>query len=266
MNENKINSPWVLVEINSVLYAISCNTVLSLNQIPEITPLPVSPPEIRGIINFRAKSIELIDTRVLLNLKSITQDVKYFEDIMLQRYNDHLNWINNLDKSVQDNVKFSLTTNPHECAFGKWYDKYKPKNANIMFLSTFAKFDKPHKAIHQTAIVVQNLIEKGKHEEAVKLIQSTKNNELQEMLRLFEDIKQAYRDSRKEIVVVIGTENHCLGLSVDQVSAIEFLFEFDEHLINDSLTNNDYLSGIAKRKNGSAVFLVNDEYILNKYK
>lgn len=266
MKNSKIDSPWVLLELNDVIYATSCESVLSLNQLPDSTPLPKAPPEVRGVINFRGRLIELVDTRKLLNLKTITEEVVEFNAMINQRYQDHLNWINTLEATVKSDTEFTLTTDPHKCAFGKWYDSYSSKNTNIMFMSTFAKFDKPHKDIHQIGITAKQLIERGNKQAAIDLVESTKNIELKQMLGLFDDLKEAYNNSRKEIVVVIGeNESKCIGLSVDQITAIEHLSDFDENLVKDSMTGTEYLSGIAKRKDGSVVILLNDEFLLAKF-
>lgn len=265
-NDLRTDSPWVLLNVNNIVYAVSCNFVLSLNQLPKVTPLPTVPPQVRGVINFRDKMIQLVDTRRILNLKTIASEIKEFNEMMDQRYLDHLNWINTLEKTVLEDEEFTLQTDPHKCAFGKWYDNYDVKNNDIMFLTTFAKFDKPHKAIHQIAITAKELIEKGDKKSAMELIELTKNTELKQMFHLFDDLKEAYRDSRKEIVVVIGeNEENCIGLSVDQITAIEHLFEIDENLIKEAVTNTEYLIGLGKRKDGSVAFLLKDEYILNKF-
>lgn len=266
MKNSKLESPWVLLELNGVIYATSCESVLSLNQLPETTPLPKAPLEVRGVINFRGRLIELVDTRRILGIKSITEEIEDFVSMMDQRYADHTNWINTLETTVKNDTEFTLTTDPHKCAFGKWYDSYSTKNTNIMFMSIFAKFDKPHKEIHEIAIQAKELIFSGNKQAAVDLIESTRNTKLKEMLGLFGDLKDAYKNSRKEIVVVIGEdESKCIGLSVDQITAIEHLSEFDENLVKDSMTETEYLSGIAKRKDGSVVIILNDEYLLSKY-
>lgn len=266
MKTTRIDSPWVLVEIDAVIYAISCEVVLSLSQVPTITPLPKTPKEVRGVIDFRKRQIQLIDTRVLLNLKSISDEINDFVAMIDQRYKDHMNWLETLERTVREDTEFTLTTDPHKCAFGKWYDAYKPTKSNIHFSSVFSKFDKPHKAIHQIGIKTKELIDAGKRDEAMKLINSVKHSELKQMLYLFDEIKEAYKDSSKEIVVVIGEDEHkCIGLSIDQVASIEPLFEIDEDFIKESITDTKYLSGVAKRKGGDAVFIINDDYILKNY-
>lgn len=266
MKDSKKASPWVLLELGDVIYATSCEFVLSLNQLPDVTPLPNAPFEVRGVINFRGRLIELLDTRRLLGLTTITEEIADFNTMMDKRYNDHLNWLNTLENTVKNDTEFTLATDPHKCAFGKWYDSYNSKNTDIMFLSTFAKFDKPHKDIHGIAYQAERLIAKGDRQTAMDLVESTRNTKLAEMLSLFSDLKEAYKNSRKEIVVVIGEdESKCIGLSVDQITAIEHLSEFDENLVKDSMTGTEYLSGIAKRKDGSVVIILNEEYLLSRY-
>lgn len=265
MKKSKIASPWVLLNLNNITYAISCESVLSLNQLPEVTSIPVAPLEIRGVINFRGKIIQLVDTRKILNIKTVMAEINEFDDLMNQRCQDHLNWIKNLEKTVIEDNTFTLQTNPHKCAFGKWYDSYNSKNTDLMFVSTFAKFDKPHQAIHQIGVTAEGLIKSGNKKAAIELIESTKNTELKQMLHLFDDLKEAYKSSRKEIVVVIGSEDVCIGLSVDQITAIEHLYEIDEDLIKQSISHTEYLAGYGKRKDGSVVFLLNDDYIIDKF-
>lgn len=266
LDDLKKESTWVLLELDGVAYAVSCSRVLSLSQLPKVTPLPMSPVENRGVIDFRGHSIQLVDSKVMLSKKSTIKEIEQFGALMDQRRQDHVNWINTLKDCVVKDVEFTLTTDPHKCAFGKWYDSYQAKNTNIMFLSTFAKFDKPHKEIHEVADKAKTLIQSGRKDEAISLIKSVENTVLQQMLHLFEEIKEAFKESRKEIVLVLGEdENNCVGISVDRIIAIEHLFEIDEELIKESITDTEYLSGVGKRKDGSVVFLLNDEYIFNKF-
>ena len=265
MGTIKESLPWVLVGVKEVVYAISCESVLSLNQIGKVTPLPKVPEEVRGVIDFRNHQIQLIDTRKLLNLNSTADEIDDFFAMMDLRKSEHENWLKTLEEAVLEDKEFTLTTDPHQCAFGKWYDKYDPKNTNIMFLATFAKFDKPHKAIHEIGITAEKLIKAGKKEEAVALIEKTRNREMRQMIGLFNDLKEAYAESRREIVVALGNDLRGMGLAVDEIVAIEHLSEIDANLIKDTMTQTEYIMGVGKRKDDSVVFLLNDSYILDKY-
>lgn len=265
MKVSKLNAPWVLLDINKIVYAVSCEMVLSLSQLPEVTPLPKTPKEIRGVVDFRGRSIQLVDSRTMLGLKSVSDDVEEFSEIMNLRRQEHKNWLETLESSVKNGELFTLATDPHKCAFGKWYDSFPVDNENLMFSSAFAKFDEPHKEIHQIGAKTQELLNMGKREEAIDLVESTKNTKLAQMFHLFDELKIAYKDSRKEIMVVIGDEQKRVGLSVDHIVAIEALTEIDEDLIKHSITNTKYLAGLGKRKDGSVALIIDDEYILSNF-
>lgn len=265
MNLKKIESPWVLLNISGVIYAISCESVISLNQLGKITPIPKAPKEVRGMIDFRGSIIQLLDIKKILNLKSTEEEINDFDALMDARLNDHVNWVKALEDSVINNTEFTLATDPHKCAFGKWYDSYNLKSTNIMFISTFSKFDKPHKAIHEIAGKAKKFVDNNNISSALSLIESTKDNELKQMIHLFEDLKMAYKDSKKEIVVVIGDEKNNISIAVDEIAAIEHISEVDQDLIKNTMTNTEYLAGVGKRKDSSAVFLLNDDYLIEKF-
>ena len=263
MNMSKEQTPWVLLDIAGIIYAMSCEFVLSLGQLQKVTALPLAPDVIRGVMDFRGKSIELIDTRKLLNLKSSEEEINDFCEMMNARYNDHLNWITNLENSVLNNTKFTLTTDPHKCAFGKWYDNYKPSNTQMKFM--LAKFDAPHKAVHRLGVTVEELIKNNDTETAISLINSVKDTDLKQMVHLFDDVKEGYRQSRCESFLVLGDENHALAITADEILSIENIGEIDQDLLQETMTQSDCLLGVGKRKDGSSVFLFHDEHILNTF-
>lgn len=264
LQKNENDSPQVLVDVAGLVYAIPCSCVLSLEQLTKVTPMPTSPAEVRGVVNFRGRIIELLDSRILFNSKSIDQEIREFNELMDCMKEAHLTWIRTLEDCILSDKEFTLTTDPHQCAFGKWYDNYKT-NDSVLALE-LAKFDKPHKAIHQLGITAVEMRRRGDSEGAIKLINSTKDTELQQMVGLFGNIKDAYANSRREILVVLGeTEQNAISISVDEIVAIEQIFEVDKDLINDTIVNINYITGVAKRKNGSVVYILNNEYLLKTY-
>jgi len=145
IKQSRKDLTWVLVQIGGVVYAISCESVLSLSQLPAVTALPRSPKELRGTVEFRTRLIQLYDTRALLGLST------------------------------------------------------------------------------------------------------------------------EYENSGSEIMLVLGDAEYCIGISVDQVMSIENLYDIDEELLSEQITSTEYITGIAKRKDGSCVLILNDEYLMDKY-
>ena len=44
--------------------------------------------------------------------------------LFTEKEKDHHDWLNALEESIVDGVPFTKAKDPHQCAFGKWYDKF----------------------------------------------------------------------------------------------------------------------------------------------
>ena len=67
---NISNLPSILFKISNTAYGISCESVLSIVILNEITEIPKTPEYIRGVTNLRGKIIPLIDMRKFLGFNS----------------------------------------------------------------------------------------------------------------------------------------------------------------------------------------------------
>ncbi|MBN1293478.1 MAG: CZB domain-containing protein [Candidatus Latescibacteria bacterium] len=81
---------------------------------------------------------------------------------MTQREVDHLNWANQVNALLTDaNVtELSVETDPHKCAFGKWYysDARKEAERLVPELKSFLdQIEEPHNHLHESAVEI------GKH-------------------------------------------------------------------------------------------------------
>lgn len=265
---NQYDSPHVLVDVAGLIYAVPCNYVLSLEQLNVVTPIPTSFPEVRGVVKFRGKIIELLNTRVLFNSKTIDEDVNNFFALMDAKLEDQLNWFKNLEECVENGKEFVLANDSNQSEFAKWYDKFKDTMTthDATLVLEVAKFDKPYKAVYKAGVDALNMTRRGNKEGAIKLIQETKSNELKELISIFSSVKETYSNSKKEIMLVLGkTEQEAISLAVDEVVAIEHIFEVDEALLSETTTNTDYIKAVAKRKNNTVIFVLNSEAILGNY-
>ena len=145
--------PSIVFESNSTKFSLPTTNVQAIIKLPEVTPLPDSPENIRGIIRYRDLLYNLIDFRKSLSIKSVVEEVNEFKNMIDLRERDHVNWLTTLFESVETNKKFALTTDPHGCAFGKWYDNFTTNN--FVVKDTLTKFDAPHKKIHAIAVEIE---------------------------------------------------------------------------------------------------------------
>jgi hypothetical protein len=157
---------WAIVELKNQCFALATQDVREMLVIPDIVRVPNMPDYIRGVINLRGRVMPLVDLRKRLGMASATEEVDGFCNLMTQREQDHRNWVAELEASVQGHREFKLTTDPHKCAFGKWYDTYQTDNAWIAAL--LKKFDKPHKKIHGVGLQVVQMVADGRFDQALQ--------------------------------------------------------------------------------------------------
>ncbi|MGE5498057.1 MAG: chemotaxis protein CheW [Syntrophothermus sp.] len=251
--------PYVICRVKKQLIGISTEYVKELVHLPNITPLPNMPPEIRGIINSRGSVIHVHDLRMRLNMEPSTKELNDLIQLLHEREQDHKNWLNELEQSTKDNRPFKLTTDPHKCAFGKWYNSF--TTSNFILSAQLEKFDAPHKTIHSIAIDVEKMKAAGNFEGAFAIIEKTRETELKLMVSLFEETRQLLVKTHREMAVILEVNGKSSALAVDQVVSVEPIEEGTIAPISSEYQQNSMAPYIAQRI-GSGQFI----YLLDPYK
>ncbi len=210
---------WVIVETHDQQFAVSANDVREIVVLPDVTAVPNCRPQDRGVINLRGRILPVFDMRKQFGWQSIPDELRDFCKLMGQREEDHRNWLTALEKSVTEKTEFKLATDPTKCAFGQWYCSYKPQSPWIAGL--LRKFEAPHAKIHALASAAQASVRRGDDAEAMRLIDGERESTLQEMVSLFQQLKQLMMDTMKEIVLIISNPQGAFGFSVDRALAVE---------------------------------------------
>jgi len=192
--------PLVTFLIKENQYAISAKYVCNMVAVPPTRPVPHAPSYVRGIINLRGKVLPLIDLRSRLGFGSKITELTDFTTMLAKREQDHKNWLNELEASIVEKREFTLTTDPHKCAFGKWYDNYETNDLSARAI--LRKFDRPHRRIHAIAHQVE---------------------ELQVMIKLFASIGQHMKEAAREIAMIVETPTFDYAVAIDMVKVVEFL-------------------------------------------
>ncbi len=205
--------------------------------------------------NLRGKIIPLVDVRKRLAMPSAQDEVEEFCALMEQRAQDHERWLEKLTDSVMSNQKIDVVTDPHQCAFGKWYDNF--KTDNVVVSGFLRKFDAPHQAIHALASQAQKIAQ-GDVEQAKQLVENARSGLLATLLRLFEEFQQVVRESHREIAVVLSGVDY--ALCVDAIAAVEQLADASfEPLAQKGVVQSDtVVRTTARRKKGNEVVMILD--------
>ncbi len=247
---------WVLFRLKDQTFGLPVAQTQEMLVVPQITPVPRAPEYVRGVINLRGRVMPLLDLRQRLNMTSSLQDMEDLVKMLEVREEDHRNWLAELEASVREQRKFRLTTDPHACAFGKWYDAFQTDNLRLGGL--LLKFDAPHQRIHAVGKEVEALAAKKDYDAAFALIDRTRETVLARMVNLFQEARETIRKTHQEIAVVIDQDGRNLALTVDAVDSVEAL---DQGSLADMSGNFGNLAlnlvgKVGRRREGGAMVLL----------
>ena len=153
---------------------------------------------------------------------------------------------------------FTLTTDPHKCAFGKWYDNY--HTDDLVLAGLLKGFDKPHRAIHAIAERVEEAKQAGNFDAAAAHIETARAGALARLIKLFASTVAHMQSSAREIALVLEGSRKPFALAVDSVESTERLEEADVSDVPDimAMADKGLMRGIAKRKKNSRMVLLLD--------
>lgn len=215
--------PWVILKLNHELYGIAAPYVQTMVAMPSITSVPHQPEWVRGVVNLRGQVMPLIDLRLRLGMPSYMVKIKGLVKMVEQREKDHHDWLVELENSVRERREFTLTTDPHKCKFGQWYDRYKP--ASLYESQLLLQFDEPHRRIHSLAKKVSAQVAEGRADHALALIENTRDGDLAAMQKLFGDFRRLMNElAETEIAIVLANMGR-VAVAADAIESVEMLAE-----------------------------------------
>lgn len=213
-----MNKSWVLFDVGTHSLGIQTQHVRECVVLGRTEKVVTVPPHYRGLINLRGSILPILDLRKYFGLRSLADERDSLLEMLRMRKEDHLRWVTELRASVVERRAFTLTTDPHQCAFGKWYDSFLPPNAvlGIKMLS----FDLPHQRIHAVGTQVQELLAQRRYEDAIALIDEKAAEDLNALLALFDETLPLFAKTTKEVVLVTDCDKRKVGIAVDSVSEV----------------------------------------------
>lgn len=234
-----IDNTFLLARVENTHVALPAQQILHIGDLPHLTRVPNTPPAVSGVMNLRGNVIPVADIRTFFGLPSLHNEVYGFRDMLERRREDHLLWINELERCVKENEPFNKARSAHDCEFGKWYDNFETSNKTLELL--IKRFEEPHKAVHELADIVLKMSENGNMEEALKTIELARETHLARLNGVFDTVIEHYLEANKELVVIIKCDPYRIGFIVDAVNSVE---HFDESQI-ESVKGVDLESHIA---------------------
>ena len=210
------HAEYLVFTVNQGQYGVPHFDVVSVMDIPACTIVPHLPSDVRGVIAFRDGNIPLFDLRVCFGTKARTEETDALIETMGLRKQDHINWLRKLKEEVMNDKPITVQTDPHKCAFGKWYDRFECDNANLN--AYMRRFDEPHKAIHHVAVDAEKLIRNGDLQGSHDLIDRTESGLLMRLMELFDGIAEQVRKYLLEYAIILQVEEEMFAIAVDDIN------------------------------------------------
>lgn len=260
---------WGVFKVAGNLYALDSMKIAGISLVPKVvTPVPDAEVYVEGIIRFGGdKVVTLLSLRKLFGEKTEEEEWLEFCEMLDSGKDDHLKWVKTLENCVEMGEKVKLETNPHRCAFGKWYDAYQAPDSQIEF--ELKKIEEPHKNLHEAANKIQRILETSKLDEAEKktecskILDLTRKNCLEPISRALEDLKIATQNNKKTMMIILESEEErSVGVLVDEIVGVEYIGEYFSPDVLAKMTHSDILDGVAARTDKSLVFLLDETKIL----
>ncbi len=249
---SEIENKYLVVELSDSRYGVPISDVREIISMPKITDIPGKKQGMRGIIKVREENYPLMDMRTLFNLPSLEQEDGEMIEMMAEREKDHIAWMDELIASVRDKREFRLTTDPHECKFGQWYYSFHTDSLDLsIYLSNF---EIPHKRIHDVGKKVQESVKRNDYDEAERIIDSAKKNELKMLVELFKEAPEQIKNSHRELAVIIEKDDSQFAVSADKVVGIA---EFPEEKIEKKrmADKSKVIKGVANAKDYTCLII-----------
>jgi chemotaxis signal transduction protein len=256
---NETEMPWAILKLGQQLLAGSTHLVREIQYIPKTIRLPQALSFVRGLINLRGDVMPLIDLRVRLGMNTAQAELDAWLETMTMRKHDHEQWLNELKESVKQNRAFEGELDPHKCAFGRWYDQF---TTDDIYLKNIVKqFDAPHKTIHKLALEVEQSIEQGNQDKAIRMINDAEQGTLVELFKVFDEFHMYLKSSFKEVAVIVQQGGDSIAVTVDEVLAIEYLDGTKRTDVQDvygQIKEMDLITGVGNRQKDDSLILFLD--------
>lgn len=204
--------------IEDSMYAIPIDNVVSLSkETDHIQPLPIKAPGLLGVSHFLGSVVPVLDVASRIGVKSGTASKQEMIETLTAREQEHVEWLDALERSIKTGERFSKARDPHECAFGQWYDNFDSRNEALREI--FSQFDAPHRQIHSLADKLLSMRDAGNKEAAIKELNFQRSTTLRRLRSLFSHARLQLQELMRPILLYVTQDGNkpAFALLIDEV-------------------------------------------------
>lgn len=255
--------------VSDSLYAVESNNVLSVkDDLGQIKFVPVKDQAVLGVYKYLDTIVSVYDYASLIGVKSGQKVMKSLIEHLEAREVDHINWLDDLEKSIVEGVPFTKALDPHQCAFGKWYDNFETRDENLREI--LAQFEEPHKRIHSLAEKLLKERDAGKKDKALDQLRVERHTTLRRLRSLFSRARDQVQGAMRPVILFVTEDGTApaFGIVVDEINDVIEYSENDVQrdigISSKSEGNTSLFSGMYVKENGPDSIICNINSLMNQ--
>jgi methyl-accepting chemotaxis protein len=153
-----------------------------------------------------------IGTNQIIRHNQTLEESNKVKEIFLERYNDHIKWAQKVSGVLlnTDESQLGVETDPHKCAFGKWfYGDGRKQAENIVpgLKDRFDALENAHLGLHKTAIEINKSLSENDRGQAITIFNTQTITHLQTVGTLITEIREGVAQSIENTKREIQEEN-----------------------------------------------------------
>jgi chemotaxis signal transduction protein len=234
-------SQWVTFKVGQEVFGFEIQFVKEMLRLPQVHAVPLSTPDHLGVVLLRSAVIPVFDLRQRFGMTSLSQGTAELVSLLQDRLRDHEDWLAELSASNAERREFGLTTDPHDCAFGQWYDNFHTEDLGLSRL--LSRFDEPHRAIHQLGETILIHQRNGEWNKAQAELDQSGQSILTSLRRLFSEAIAQIEDQGRPSLIIVASAAATLGVAVDEIHAV-VRCEDSEIQAPDSIPGSEEFGGL----------------------
>ena len=262
----EIKYPYIIFKIVNSSYCMNSRFISSIIQLPHYDKVPAAPANVTGMFKHRNQVIQMLDLRTTFGFKSMAEECSEFTTMIEARKQDHITWVQELERTIQNGEPFQLARDPHQCALGRWYDNFMTSNNSVNF--HLQKIEEPHKRLHQAAEEAEQCkkdVADCQREECLKnILRKVKEEFAPAIIGLLDETKEIFRSNiYREMVLLLDGKKW--GIVVDEITGVEELDIIERWERDPMMSQNSYIQNVLESsKRDDLIFELNIESLNKK--
>lgn len=222
LNSHHESGSYITFRSGSTFYALPIGNVryISARDALTIRPTPQQDRTASQVFEYDGKATALYRFCEMTGSNSQVDESAELVKLLTARRQDHVDWVDALEHSIKTGEAFTKATDPHQCAFGKWYDQYTPEDEELKEI--MVAFDEPHKRIHALGIQLTDLAHQQNNQaEAMRQLSRERSTTLKLLMELFAKAIARLEDLVRPVVLVLDSGEKNFALEVETISDIK---------------------------------------------